>query len=270
MKRQWLLAFAATGLVLVAVKSIRCGGKWPQHEGKIRQTAHVQVSNVRRGAKAQIAIGAVANYTVHDSDAARTTPVKDFDNRVVTLIDSGKKVTPIEVEWQNDSSGAFTLPADLPDGDYKLHAELRRPRSASGELDVAAAAVHAGAHPRDHRSPALRAGQHRCKFRAVVLRARDLAPLDGRPGPLDRQGSERRGAARGEGARRRLGRRRGHVPARQGAPTGTWHVAWVVGDAIDDVAVHRRAVHAAAVPRRRRRRQAVLPARRRAGRSRAR
>jgi hypothetical protein len=73
------------------------------------------------------------------------------------------------------------------------------------------------------------------KFRAVVLRARDLAPLDGRPGMWtirDPQGEvllEEKAAAGDWGVVS------GTFPLDKGAPTGAWRVSWVSNDAVDEV-----------------------------------
>ena len=233
MKRQWLLAFAATGLVLVAVKSIRCSGRWPKHEGNLRQTAQVQVTNVRRGAKAQITLGASAAYTVHDSDAARSTPIESFDHRTVTLVDAAKKATPVEVEWKSDAKGEFTLGADLADGDYTLHTAFDTALDHA-EIDVPVPLyTPARIHVITDR-PLYEPG-NTVKFRAVVLRARDLHPLDGRPGrwivkdPTGQVVLEEKAPAGDWGVVA------GTFPLDREAQTGQWMVSWVSNDATDDV-----------------------------------
>ena len=103
------------------------------------------------------------------------------------------------------------------------------------------------------------------RFRAVVLRARDLAPLDERPGMwvvTDPNGEvllEEKAPAGDWGVVA------GTFPLDKGAPTGTWKVAWRSADASDEVAftvepftLPRFRVEAAAD-------QAVLPGRRHAG-----
>ena len=73
------------------------------------------------------------------------------------------------------------------------------------------------------------------KFRAVVLRARDLAPLDGRPGHwlVRNPGGDvllEEKAAAGD-----WGVVAGTFPLDKAAQTGTWHLAWVSATAIDEI-----------------------------------
>src|SRR5262249_24760117 len=57
-------------------------------DGRIRQTAHVEVAGLRRGAPGTIAIGAVANYTTRDADAVQTAEVPKLTSVELALVDA--------------------------------------------------------------------------------------------------------------------------------------------------------------------------------------
>ena len=72
-----------------------------------------------------------------------------------------------------------TLPA-LPDGDYKLRARVTTPLG-TGTVE-APLGLYAPARVHVLTDRPLYEPGHQVRFRAVVLRAKDLAPIDGRPG----------------------------------------------------------------------------------------
>lgn len=200
--------------------------------GKTRQTARLELGGARRGAESTATLTATAHFTVGDADAGETLPL-DVQKATFTLVDAAGKPTPIKVDKWHGQTAKFKLP-EVPDGDYKLHATFAT-RVGPGELDVAVPLyTPARIHVITDR-PLYEPG-NTVRFRAVALRARDLAPLDGRPGMWiikDPNGEvllEERAPAMDWGVVA------GSFPIDRLAQTGNWTVAWKSGDAIDEVA----------------------------------
>jgi len=203
-------------------------------DGVPRQTARVDVEQVRRGVKGRIYFHATAHYTTADADAAETTPIPATDV-TVTLVDAKQKATPLAIDWHklgDGLSGDLTLP-EVPDGDYKLHATYAT-KLGDGELD-APLPLYTPARIHVITDRPLYEPGNTVKFRAVVLRARDLGPLDGRPGmwtvtdPTGEVLLEEKVNAGNWGVVA------GSFPLDKDAPTGTWKVAWVSNDAVDEI-----------------------------------
>lgn len=238
MKKEWI-AGAAVALVaaIVLVKTFR-HDDWPAHEGKLRQTVDVSVRDLRRGAPGQIDLAAIAHYTRHGADDESTVAIGRFDSIAVSLVDAAKHATAIPLVKPSRADGhtraTITLP-DVPDGDYQLHVAYRT-KLGAGEVDVPVPLyTPARIHVITDR-PLYEPG-NLIRFRAVVLRARDLAPLDGRPGRWivkDPSGEVLLEEAAAAGP---WGVVAGTFPLDAGAPVGAWHVAWESNDARDEVAI---------------------------------
>ncbi|MDX2086458.1 MAG: MG2 domain-containing protein [Kofleriaceae bacterium] len=200
--------------------------------GKTRQTARLELANARRGAESLATLTATAHFTVGAADAGETLPL-EVRAATLSLVDAAGKPTPIQVTKWKGRTAIFTLP-EVPDGDYKLHATFET-RVGPGELDVAVPLyTPARIHVITDR-PLYEPG-NTVRFRAVALRARDLSPLDGRPGMWivkDPNGEvllEERAPAMDWGVVA------GSFPIDRLAQTGSWTVAWKSGDATDEVA----------------------------------
>ena len=201
--------------------------------GTIRQTARIQTYDVRRGAPASIRLSARAHFTIAGADEVQTLDVPEIQSVVLSLIDANNVATPITpVAGWNAGIASIKL-ADIPDGDYKLRAKYTT-RVGTGELDVALPLyTPARVHVITDR-PLYEPGNV-VRFRAVVLRARDLAPLDGRPGrwmikdPTGEVLLEEKAPATDWGVVA------GTFPLDKLAQTGSWKVAWVSADAVDEV-----------------------------------
>lgn len=206
--------------------------------GTIRQTATLEASGVRRGVDAEVSLHAFAHYTTADADAVQTLRVPAIEAVTLTLVDAKAVATPLAPiaaegsrPW-SDGLAKVKIP-EVPDGDYKLHASFQT-RLGPGELDVPLALyTPARIHVITDR-PLYEPG-NTVRFRAVVLRARDLAPLDGRPGrwvikdPSGEVLLEEKAPATDWGVVA------GTFPLDKAAQTGTWHLAWQSADAVDDV-----------------------------------
>lgn len=204
-------------------------------DGALRQTAQLTVSGVRRGAPGTVSFAATGHYTTADSDDVQSVPLDRLRALELTLVDGKQQARPLPVRWSASANGRYAelaLP-EVPDGDYTLRAAY--------ETDVGKDTVDlplplytpARIHVLTDR-PLYEPG-NMVRFRAVVLRARDLAPLDHRPGTwvvTDPSGEvllEEKSPAGPWGVVE------GSFPLDKGAPTGAWTVAWVSSDAKDAV-----------------------------------
>jgi MG2 domain-containing protein len=207
-------------------------------DGKLRQTARLAVDGVRRGAPGQVTLAATAHYTTHDADDAQTAPVPRISDIALALVDAKGTATPLATESGWDRLGALheatiKLP-DVPDGDYKLRATFAT-RLGPGEVELALPLyTPARVHVITDR-PLYEPGNV-VRFRAVALRARDLGPLDGRPGTWTIKNPDGEVLLEEKAPAGDWGVVSGTFPLDRGAPTGTWHVAWTSHDATDEVA----------------------------------
>ena len=200
--------------------------------GTIRQTANLNVANVRRGIEATVSLQAIAHYTIESADAVQTMPVPEVTSVALTLVDAKNVSTPLAAKPWNGSSMVVKIP-EVPDGDYKLHASYLT-RLGPGELEVPVPLyTPARVHVITDR-PLYEPGNV-VKFRAVVLRARDLAPLDGRPGRWVVKDPNGEVLLEEKAPATEWGVVAGTFPLDKAAQTGNWHIAWESADAVDDV-----------------------------------
>src|SRR5688500_16886044 len=154
-------------------------------DGALRQVALLEARDLRRGAPGTVFVGARAHYTTRDAEHGETVAVTSFTT-TLALVDAAGKETPLEPSkpgWQG-SPGEFrraqvALP-EVSDGDYELRARIVS-RLGESAVDVPLA-LYAPARVHVVTDRPLYEPGNLVKFRAVVLRARDLVPLDGRPG----------------------------------------------------------------------------------------
>ncbi|MBN1207036.1 MAG: hypothetical protein JXB05_19280 [Myxococcaceae bacterium] len=243
--RRWLLAGGfggvLAGVALAIITSQVCLSAWifqgvrvPQcPEGRFRQTASLRVHGLARERTGTVYVWALA----HGAGRLRGEELRAQVRRVeaqLVLLDGAGQETPLKPEkgWEREEDGGLSaevkLPA-LPDGDYTLRARVITPLGT----DSVDAALPLYAPARIHvltDRPLYEPG-HRVQFRAVALRARDLGPLDGRPGTwsvVDPNGEvvlEERAPAGPWGVVF------GAFPLDRGAPTGGWRVRWASGAA---------------------------------------
>ncbi len=242
----WIPLSAGIFLFGVAVPSEVCRealDKWGialPHcpDGTPRQTVDVEVYGARRGAPmgsgGVVSVRALAHYTTEeDPELVRDTPI-EFEAFELSLLDAAGKVYPVEVDTPSGPgpSGNLKLP-EVPDGDYKLHAKYET-KLGAGELDVPLPLyTPARIHVITDR-PLYEPGNV-VKFRAIVLRARDLAPIDGRPGKWQIKDPTGEVMLEEKAPAGDWGVVAGSFPLDKGAPTGTWRVAWVSNDETDEV-----------------------------------
>lgn len=248
-KRRWG-RYLALGLVLLAALYLWtrpvCWRSWVFQgieaescpDGQFRQTVAANLYAVQRGKEAQLSVSAMAHYLEEGSSSDRLAPIRRLTAQV-SLVDAAGKEQPLETlePWKQGHGGVsarLKFPS-VPDGDYKVRV---RAETSLGKAEVEVPlALYAPAkvHVLTDR-PLYQAGDL-IKFRAVALRARDLSPLDGRPGrweirdPSGELVLEERAPAGSWGVVA------GSFPLDQGAPTGPWRIAWVSGAARDEVTV---------------------------------
>jgi hypothetical protein len=242
-KKVWIALAVGLWLVALGAGRDRCArmlfgygiavGSCP--DGELRQSGQLEVSGMRRGAPGTVWLRVVAHYTAQDADADLVAGVPRV--RAIELSLIGKAGSwPVAASWKRfgtASSATVVLP-DVADGDYKLRASYET-WLGKGEVSVPLALyTPARIHVITDR-PLYEPG-NRVRFRAVVLRARDLAPLDGRPGTWvvkdpDGEVVLEEAAPAGE-----WGVVAGSFPLDKAARTGAWKVAWVSAASSDEVA----------------------------------
>ncbi len=235
------IGVALAGVVLAIISSQVCLSAWlfqgvrvPQcPDGHFRQTAGLRADGLARERSGTVRVWAMAHGVGKSHGQELLARVRRAEAQLVLLDASGKE-TPLKPEkpWKQDDDGELSaqvkLPA-LPDGDYRLRAQVTTPLGT----DSVEAGLPLYAPARIHvltDRPLYEPG-HRVQFRALALRAKDLDPLDGRPGTwsvLDPNGEvvlEEKAPAGSWGVVS------GAFPLDRGAPTGTWRVRWASGAA---------------------------------------
>lgn len=245
MNRYLTIVLVFAGAVMVGIFNThdgRCERPFLQYgltmqrcpSGTIRQTASLDVSNARRGADAMLSLRATAHYTIDSADSVQTQRVPEIESATFTLVDAKGTATPLPPKTWSGGTAKIAIP-EVPDGDYKLHATYAT-RLGTGELEVALPLyTPARIHVITDR-PLYEPGNV-VKFRAVVLRARDLAPIDGRPGRWVVKDPNGEILLEEKAPATEWGVVAGSFPLDKGAQTGEWHVAWESAGTSDDVAI---------------------------------
>jgi hypothetical protein len=214
--------------VFQGVKVPRCP------DGRFRQTPGLRVDGLAREATGTVFVSAEAHGVTSRAWEQLSAPVRRLDASLF-LVDAAGKESPLQPEkrWeQQDYDFSLFAPVKLPalpDGDYKLRARVTTPLGT--DTVDAPLALYAPARVQVLTDRPLYEPGHPVRFRAVVLRAKDLAPIDGRPGTwfvTDPSGElvlEQRMPAGPWGVVA------GDFPLDRGAPQGRWTVRWTSGDA---------------------------------------
>ncbi|HET7505441.1 MAG TPA: MG2 domain-containing protein [Kofleriaceae bacterium] len=248
-KKVWIAITALVWIVSLFASEDRCARTWFSYgidiescpDGAFRQSAQLEATGLRRNAPGWVSLRPIAHYTTDGADrelralVPRVSAVELWLTPKRDARDAREARWPLAADWDSlddGASGQVTLP-DVPDGDYQLHASYQT-RLGRGEVALPLALyTPARIHVLTDR-PLYEPG-NTVRFRAVVLRARDLAPLDHRPGVWVVQGPDgdvllEEAAPAGD-----WGVVAGSFPLDKAAPTGTWKVAWRSGDAADEV-----------------------------------
>ncbi|HLL21598.1 MAG TPA: MG2 domain-containing protein, partial [Kofleriaceae bacterium] len=205
-------------------------------DGRVRQTAELSATSLRRGAPGFVTFRATAHYTLDGADAVQTAPVEGILSIELSLVGANKQRTKLPATWEvvgSDRRAEITLPA-LPDGDYQLHASFVT-RVGAGELEVPLPLyTSARVHVLTDR-PLYEPG-NTVQFRAVVLKAKDSTPVDGRPGHWVVSGPDGEVLLEEQAPAGEWGVVAGSFPLDKGAPHGRWTVRWASANASDEVA----------------------------------
>ena len=243
-KKLWIAVAVLVWIAALATWRARCEEAWLRYgidvaacpDGELRQTAELSVGGLRRGAPGRVALRAIAHYTTRAADRDLGAVVPQVTGIALSLTGGKLAARPLEVAgWDRrggDAVAELVLP-DIPDGDYQLHASYQTPLG-SGEVS-APLAVYAPARIHVITDRPLYQPGNTVRFRAVALRARDLIPLDHRPGTWvvrdpDNEVLLEEAAPAGE-----WGVVAGSFPLDRAARSGQWKVAWHSADAVDEV-----------------------------------
>lgn len=205
-------------------------------DGQFRQVVEVHGTGLARGNTAQVLVVAHALAPHPESGQMMKAPVTK-GSAAVFLVDAEGKETPLPLAKESDwtrSQGDRTLSArvvlpDVPDGDYRLRARVTSPLGTDSVDAPLPLYANALAHVLTDR-PLYEPG-HEVLFRAVALRAQDLAPLDGRPGTWVVRDSTGEVVLEERAPAGPWGVVAGRFPLDRGAPQGTWTVNWTSGGA---------------------------------------
>jgi MG2 domain-containing protein len=243
-KTVWIAITGVLWVISLAVTNDRCERGWFAYgidvescpDGELRQSAVLEATGLRRGAAGSITLRAVAHYTTGDADEEQRVSVPRVTSIQTWLTDRKAGRWPLAVAWSrghDDTSGPVTLP-EVPDGDYQLHASYET-RLGAGEVALPVALyTPARIHVITDR-PLYEPG-NTVRFRAVVLRARDLAPIDQRPGVWTIRDPDNDVLLEEAAPSGDWGVVAGSFPLDKAARTGEWKVAWRSADAVDEVA----------------------------------
>lgn len=206
--------------------------------GDVLGGVRVNAYGLRRGTEGTVSVAAVGHYTTGPADVARSAFLRRLTARLDLMIgDEAKPLEPVE-GWKDETtqvSAAIVLPKDLPDGDYKLRATVQ---TALGEQTLSVPlAVYAPAKVHVITDRPLYEPGNTIQFRATVLRARDLAPLDGRPGRFEVYDPSGTLVLEEKADAADFGVASGSLPLDAGAPTGDWRVRWTSGAASGEVSI---------------------------------
>jgi hypothetical protein len=201
--------------------------------------ASLDAYGLRRGQPGTVYVNVQAIYSRGGADDAYRAAMRRFDVDLF-LVDAEGEATKLKPEkrWRRGGAGyrhaEVRLP-EIPDGDYTLRALVDTP---VGEVEVEAELpVYAPAlvHLATDR-PLYKPGQT-IKYRAAVLRMKDQAPIDDRPGTFVVRDPDGLVLLEEKVAAGPWGVAAGDFPLASDAPIGSYSVTWTSGDASDTVQV---------------------------------
>ncbi|MHB8878173.1 MAG: MG2 domain-containing protein [Myxococcaceae bacterium] len=204
-------------------------------DGKPRQTVVIDTQGLTRGRTGVVRVGARMNYTTGASDWAMQAPIERF-TPTLSLVAAGKETPLTSPDGWTKSGSMQALSFEFPqvnDGDYFLRAKVSSKLGESSyDLPLP---VYSPARIHVITDRPLYEPGNTVKFRAVVFRAKDLSPLDARPGTwfvTDPSGEVLLEEIAPAGD---WGVVHGSFPLDKGAQSGDWRVRWISGGAGDEV-----------------------------------
>ncbi|PIE19291.1 MAG: hypothetical protein CSA65_02895 [Proteobacteria bacterium] len=208
-------------------------------DGRVRQVLSIRGDRLRRGGKGRLSLRAHALYTVAKADEVARVVIPKL-SATLFWVDASGKETPLKAEhppqkprekvWHESWASIWThvtLPEGLPDGDYKLRAKVET-KVGKGQVDLPLA-LYAPARIHVLTDRPLYKPGNRIKFRALVVRARDLAPLDHRPGRWIVRDSQARVLLEEKAPAGEWGVVAGDFLLDKRAAKGRWTITWESG-----------------------------------------
>lgn len=241
-KRLWIALTVGVWIAAVATWRPRCERAWLRYgvelascpDGELRQTGELTATDVSRAAPGVVAIRAIAHYTTGDADRDHRAELPRLEDVALTL-EGGKASRPVAIQrWLRGGVARVQLP-EVPDGDYQLRARFR---TALGPGEVAAPlALYAPARIHVITDRPLYEPGNTMRFRAVVVRAKDLAPIEHRPGTWLVTSPDHEVVLEEAAPSGPWGVVAGSFPLDRAAASGTWTIAWRSAGATDEVQV---------------------------------
>lgn len=198
--------------------------------GKLRQTVRIRGNDLRRNGDGKVHLKATGLYTIAKSDAWQYVELTDID-ATLALVDAAGQETPIALKdgWKTEFDevmAKITLP-QVHDGDYKLRAHVM---TNVGAIDVdLPLALYAPARIHVLTDRPLYEPGNEVAFRALVVRARDLTPIDKRPGTWIVRDPSGEVLLEEKAPAGEWGVVSGNFPLDSQAATGMWSVTWQSG-----------------------------------------
>lgn len=200
--------------------------------GTPKPGVQINAGGLRRGSYGSVTVAAPIFYTTGPADEVQSSLTRRF-TPVLSLI-QGEKETALKPkkDWaikRGRAQGMIELPKDLKDGEYRLRAVVQTPLGeARHEVPLG---VYAPARIHTLTDRPLYEPGNTILFRALVLRARDLAPLERRPGYFKVTDPTGMVVMQQKAPTGDFGVASGDFPLDDAAPTGTWTVTYKSGDA---------------------------------------
>jgi len=200
-------------------------------DGDMKLGVSLSADGMRRGTSGWVRVSALAHYTTGIADQIRSVDLAKVEVKRLVLV-VGDKETTLSPEgekgWQGTAPDALRaevkLPKDVPDGEHKLRVEVS---TSLGDGSVEAPlALFAPARVHVLADRPLYEPGNLIRFRAVVLRARDLVPLEGRPGKWIVKDANGETVLEEEAPADAFGVAAGDFPLDPKAPEGSWSITW--------------------------------------------
>lgn len=199
--------------------------------GTPKAVARLNAWSLRRGNPGTVELSAAAYYTPGPADYAELATLRRSTPTLELL--QGDKVTKLDPKkgWKDSEAGLhrgdIVLPADLPDGDHQLRATLETTLGRVTTTVPLPVYAPAKIHLLSDR-PLYEPG-NLVQLRAVVMKARDLTPLDGRPGRFIVTSPSGEVMLEEKASAGRYGVVAGSFPLDKDAEIGRWSVRWTSG-----------------------------------------
>ncbi len=232
-----LLAVGVVGLGLLIASANTClrvgfsTGLWLDEcpDGELRQTITVRAPELKRGAPGLVELTVNATYVVAPRDARHTEPITRFTPTVSLVTATGETALAPKETWRR-SGDALRAELELPkvnDGDYTLRVRVTSPVGDTSVDLPLPLYTPARVHLLTDR-PLYEPG-NTVRFRAVALKASNLAPLEERPGTWRVTDPEGEVLLEEKAASGPWGVVAGSFPLDRGAKSGAWTVTWTSG-----------------------------------------